>query len=101
MVFINPWASYKTEDIPDLNPHNDKEFRGCIAGVCGFVISTIIYVLINFQLFHLREIECIDMYCLPIMVAINSVVVYPILTIWIMKLLFKIADKFTTNKKKK
>ena len=98
MVFINPWASYKTEDIPDLNPHNDDEVRGCLAGCCGFIISSTIYVLINFLLFH--NIEYIGIYYLPVMVAINSVTVYPILTIVLMKLSFKIADKFITKKKK-
>lgn len=36
MIFINPWAFYHSNDIPDLNPQDDDEARGCICGACGY-----------------------------------------------------------------
>ncbi len=46
MIFINPWAFYHPDDIPDLNPHSDEEMVGCLAGACGYIVSTAIYVLL-------------------------------------------------------
>lgn len=34
-MFINPWASYHPDDIPDLTPRSDEEMTGCLAGACG------------------------------------------------------------------
>lgn len=101
MIFINPWASYDLDDIPDLNPQDDDEARGCIFGVCGYIIASAIFIwLMNFILnFRLNGIISTDVYF--ILILINCIVIYPILTILLMKLSFKIADKFTTNKKKK
>ena len=97
MIFINPWASYRSEDIPDLTPHDDEEMVGCLAGACGFIVSSIIYVLLLHLCFTLTE-------GLPtkILVLIVSVVIYPILVICLMKLSFKIGDKiYKKNKKMK
>ena len=89
MIFINPWIFYDPDDIPDLNPHSDEEAVGCLAGVCGFIISTIIYVLLFNLCFTLTK----EVYVRPILILINSAVIYPILTIYLMKLSFKIGDK--------
>lgn len=88
MIFINPWASYHPDDIPDLTPHDDEEMVGCLSGACGAVVSTIIYVLLFYLCFTLTEGVL-----RPILVMIDSVVIYPILTICLMKLSFKIGDK--------
>lgn len=87
-MFINPWASYDPDDIPDLNPHSDEEAVGCLAGGCGFIVSTIIYVLIFNLCWNLTEGML-----RPILIFIDSAVIYPILTICLMKLSFKIGDK--------
>ena len=88
MIFINPWASYDPDDIPDLTPHDDEEMVGCLAGVCGFIVSTIIYVLLFNLCWNLTEGTL-----RPILIFIDSAVIYPILTICLMKLSFKIGDK--------
>lgn len=88
MIFINPWASYHPDDIPDLTPHDDEEMVGCLAGVCGFIVSTIIYVLIFNLCWNLTESML-----RPILIFIDSAVIYPIVTICLMKLSFKIGDK--------
>lgn len=95
MIFINPWASYKAEDIPDLTLHTDKEAIGCLAGGCGFIVSTIIYVLLFYLCFTLTK----DL-LRPILITIDSAVIYPILTIYLMKLSFKIGNKIYKKKRK-
>ena len=100
MVFINPWIFYRPDDIPDLNPHSDEEAVGCLAGVCGYIIASTIFVwLMHFILnFRLNGIISTDIHF--ILILVNCIIIYPILTIILMKLSFKIADKFITKKKK-
>ena len=95
MIFVNPWAFYDSDDIPDLTPHDDEEMVGCLAGVCGAVVSTIIYVLLFYLCFTLTE-----GLLRSILVLIDCVVIYPILTIFLMKLSFKIGDKIYKKKRK-
>lgn len=95
MIIINPWAFYDPDDIPDLNPHDDEEMVGCLAGGCGVIVSSIIYVLLFYLCFNLAE-----GLLRPILVLIDSAVIYPILTILLMKLSFKIGDKIYKKKKK-
>lgn len=94
-MFINPWASYHPDDIPDLNPHSDEEAVGCLAGVCGFIISTIIHVLLFYLCFTLTEGML-----RPILILIDGAVIYPILTICLMKLSFKVGDRIYKKKRK-
>lgn len=96
MIFINPWASYHPDDIPDLTPHDDEEMVGCLAGACGFIVSSIIYVLLMHLCFTLTE----DMLRLALIMVV-CVVIYPILTICLMKLSFKIGEKIHKKKKMK
>jgi len=95
MVFINPWASYHPDDIPDLTPHTDEEMAGCLAGACGFIIASIIFALVAYLLFSITESGYINIHWLPLLMFVNCIVIYPILTISLMKLSFKIADKCT------
>ena len=95
MIFINPWASYHPDDIPDLNLHDNEEMVGCLAGACGFIVSSIIYVLIFYLCFTLTK-----GLLRPILITIDSAVIYPILTICLMKLSFKIGDKIYKKEKK-
>ena len=97
-MFINPWIYYQLNEpdkIPDLTPHNDEEMVGCLAGACGAIASTIIYVLLFYLCFNLTE-----GLLRPILVLIDSAVIYPILTISFMKLSFKIGDKIYKKKRK-
>ena len=95
MIFINPWAFYDSDDIPDLTPQDDEEMVGCLAGACGFIVSSIIYALLFYLCFnHTKGL------LRPILVMIDSVVIYPILTICLMKLSFKIGDKIYKKKRK-
>lgn len=103
MIFINPWAYYQINEpnkIPDLNPRNDKEVVGCLAGVCGFIIASIIFALVTHLLFSITVSEYINRHWLPLLMLVNCIIIYPILTILLMKLSFKIGDKFITKKKK-
>lgn len=95
MIFINPWASYDPDDIPDLTPHDNDEMVGCLSGVCGFIVSTIIYIL----LFYLCDTFTKGTLT-TILVMIDCIVIYPILTICLMKLSFKIGDKIYKKKRK-
>jgi len=95
MVFFNPWVWYHSDDIPNLTPRDDEEMVGCLAGVCGWLVSTIIYVLIFYLCFNLAEGEL-----RPILVMIDSIVIYPILMIYLMELSFKIGDKISKKKRK-
>lgn len=76
------------DDIPDLNPHSDEEAVGCLAGVCGFIVSSIVYVLLFSLCFTFTKGML-----RPILIFIDSAVVYPIVTIYLMELSFKIGDK--------
>ena len=95
MIFINPWASYHPDDIPDLNPHDDEEMVGCLAGGCGFIISSIIYVLLFYLCFNLTK-GVLRL----ILILIDSAVIYPVITIYLVKLSFKIGDKIYKKKRK-
>lgn len=95
MIFINPWASYHPDDIPDLTPHSDEEMVGCLSGICGFIVASIIYVSLFYLCFTLTEGEL-----RPILVLIDSVIIYPIITIYLMELSFKIGDKIYKKKRK-
>ena len=94
-MFINPWIFYDADDIPNLTPHDDEEMVGCLACACGFIISSIIYVLLFYLCFTLTKGVL-----RPILVAIDSIVIYPILTIYLMELSFKIVDKIYKKKRK-
>ena len=100
MIFINPWASYHSDDIPDLNPQDNEEAIGCICGACGYIIASAIFVwLMHFILnFRLNDIISTDVHF--ILILINCIIIYPILTICLMKLSFKIGDKLYKKKRK-
>ena len=100
MIFINPWASYHPDDIPDLTPRDDEEMVGCLAGGCGYIIASAIFVwLMHFILkFRLNNIISTDVHF--ILILINCTIIYPILTICLMKLSFKIGDKIYKKKRK-
>ena len=100
MIFINPWIFYDPDDIPDLTPQDDEEEIGCICGVCGYIIASAIFVwLMHFILdFKLNGIISTDVYF--ILMLINCIIIYPILTIILMKLSFKIGDKIYKKKRK-
>ena len=101
MIFINPWAYYNPDDIPDLNPQDDDEVKECICGMCGYIIASAIFVwVMHFTLdFRLNGIISTDVHF--ILILINCIIIYPILTILLMKLSFKIVSKITMNNKKK
>ena len=94
-MIINPWVFYNRDDIPDLTPHSDEEMVGCLAGACGFIASTIIYVVLFYLCFTLTKGML-----RPILILIDSAVIYPIITICLVKLSFKIGDKIYKKKKK-
>ena len=100
MIFINPWASYNPDDTPDLTPRDDEEARGCICGMCGYIIASAIFVwLMHFILnFRLNGIISTDVHF--ILILVNCIIIYPILTIILMKLSFKIGDKICKKKRK-
>lgn len=95
MIFINPWIFYHPDDIPDLTPRDNEEMVGCLAGVCGYIVSTTIYVLLFYLCFTLTKGVLTT-----ILIMIDSVVIYPIIMIYLMELSFKIADKINKKKRK-
>ena len=101
MIFINPWASYNPDDTPDLTPCDDEEARGCICGMCRYIIASAIFIwLMHFILnFRLNSIISTDVHFILIeLILVNCIIIYPILTIILMKLSFKIGDKYTKRK---
>jgi hypothetical protein len=94
MIFINPWASYHSDDIPDLTPDSDEELVDFLCAICGYIISTIIYVILFYLCFvHAKGVlRCV-------LILIDSVVIYPILMICLVKLSFKIGEKIYKMKK--
>lgn len=60
------------------------------------MVATIIYILLFYLAFTLTEGTL-----RPILVAIDCIVIYPILTICLMKLSFKIGDKIYKKRKNK
>ena len=93
MIFINPWAFYHPDDIPDLTPHSDEDAVGCLGAACGYIVSTIIYVLLVYLCFTLTKGMLTQ-----ILFLIDSVGIYPITMIYLVKLSFKIGDKIYKKK---
>ncbi len=100
MIIFNPWAFYDLDDIPDLNPLDDEEMVGYLADGCGFIVSSIIFTLITYLLFSITESGYVNIHWIPFLMFANCIVIYPILTILLMKLSFKIGDKIYKKKKK-
>lgn len=96
MIFVNPWASYDPDDIPNLTPQSDDEMVGCLAGICGYIVASAIYASLMHLCFTYTE-GTLRM----ILVAGSSIVIYPILLICLMKLSFKIRDKICKMKSRK
>ena len=97
-MFINPWIYYQINEpdkIPDLTPHNDEEMVGCLACACGYIVSTIIYVLLFYLCFTLTT-----GFTRPILIMIDSVLIYPIIMIYLVNLSSKIGDKIYKKKRK-
>lgn len=93
MIFINPWICYDPEDIPNLTPRDDEEMVEFLAGACGFIVSSIIYVSMFYLCFNFTEGVL-----RPILVTIVSAVIYPVITIYLMELSFKIGEKIYKKK---
>ena len=96
MIFINPWAFYHPDDIPNLTPQDDEEMLGCIACAYGYIVSTIIYVLFAYLCFTLTKGMLTQ-----ILFLIDSAVIYPITMIYLVNLSFKIRDKIYKKKRNK
>ena len=97
-MIINPWAYYQIHEpdkIPDLTPHDDEEMVGCLAAACGYIVSTIIYVLLFRLCFTLT-----NGILTTILIMIDSAVIYPIITIYLVNISFKIGDKIYKKKRK-
>ena len=93
MIFINPWAFYHPDDIPNLTPQDDEDAVGCLGAACGYIVSTIIYVLLAYLCFTLTKGMLTQ-----ILFLLDSAVIYPITMIYLVKLSFKIGDKIYKKK---
>ena len=80
------------ESIPDMNPHNAEEARGCVAGIIGAGISCLIYIFAMVLIGRSFEFE------VALWLYVPCTLLFALLTIVLMKVAFKIADK--TGKKK-
>jgi hypothetical protein len=97
MIFpISPWASYKPKDIPNLNPQNTDELRGCLGGIISFCISSLIFAIIMYLTYKLKFNDIIDMDIMMLLFIVN-VIIYVALIFTFMNLSFKVTDKI--NKK--
>ena len=94
MIFINPWIFHNPKNMPDLTPHNDKELVGCLAGACGYIVSTIIYAILFYLCFtNTKGI------LQAILITIDSVIIFPIMAICLVILSIRIEDKINNRKK--
>ena len=97
MIFlISPWASYKSEDIPNLNPQNIDEVRGCLGGIISFCISSLIFAIIMYFTYKLKSNDIIDMDIMMLLFIVN-IIIYVALIFTFMNLSFKITDKINKN----
>lgn len=99
-VFVSPWAFYEPEEIPDLNPHNKEEGYGCLAGFIAMLISTVVFVCISIGLFHLKMRYGFSLEAYAIFILANTAIIYPLLTILLMKKGFKIVSWIFKKKNK-
>ena len=99
MVFINPWAFYHPDDIPNLNPQNDDEARGCLGGIISFCVSSLIYVIMMYFTYKLKSNEIINMDIMMLLFIVNAII-YVVLIFAFMNLSFKIVDKINKRKRK-
>ncbi len=96
MIFINPWAYSNPKDLPEPpNFRKKKESEdGCLGAICGFIIATVIHVLL---------------FCLPIiytegglrgiLMVVESIIIYPLMVVYFIILSTKIEDKICNKKK--
>ena len=103
MIIINPWAWYQVNDpdkIPDLNPHDDDEARGCISSMISFGLAVLIFVLIQWSLLDLHLSKTISWNMFIWLILVN-ILLFAGLTILFMSIGFKIVDKINEKKKDK
>ena len=101
MTFVNPWAYYDPKDsilAPTPYSHHKHKHKeseeGCLGAICGFIIATVIHVLL---------------FCLPIiytegglrgiLMVMESIIIYPLMVIYFIILSTKIEDKMRNKKK--
>lgn len=100
MIFINPWASYHSDDIPNLNPQDDDEARGCLGGIISFCMSSLIFVIMMYFTNKLKTNDIINMDIMMLLFIVN-VIIYVVLIFVFMDLSFKIVDKINKKKRNK
>lgn len=93
MIFINPLVCYGSMPTPNLD-NDDEESKGCLGAACGFIASAIIFASLLYLCFTLTE-----GILQPILIAIDSVIIFPIMVIYLTILTIKIGDKIYKRKK--
>ena len=97
MIFpISPWAGYKPENIPNLNPQNTNEAIGCLGGIISYCASSLIFAILIYFTYELKSTGIINMDIMMLLFIID-VIIYVVLIFAFMNLSFKITDKI--NKK--
>lgn len=96
MVFVNPWAYYDPKDsilAPTPYPHPKNEKEGCLGAICGFIIATVIHVLLFCLCFTYTGA------LRGFLMAIEGIIIYPIMVICFIILSIKIEKKIRNRKK--
>lgn len=99
MIFVNPWAYYDPKDSilapTPYSHHKHKESEeGCLGAICGFIIATVIHVLLFCLCFTYTEGGLRG-----ILMLIESIIIYPIMVICLINLSIKIEDKICNKNK--
>ena len=99
MIFINPWSFHDPKDsilAPTSYPHHKHKEpeEGCLGAICGFIIATVIHVLLFCLCFTYTEGGL-----RVILMLIESIIIYPIMVICLINLSIKIEDKICNKKK--
>lgn len=93
MIFVNPWAYYDPKDsvlAPTPYSHSkshskDEESEGCLGAICGFILATIIHIILFYSCFTLTKEGGLRW----ILMIVESIIIYPIMVICFINLLVK------------
>lgn len=93
MIFINPLVYYGSISSPNFD-NDGEESKGCLGAACGFIASVIIFASLLYLCLTLTE-----SILQPILIAVDSVIIFPIMVICLTILTIRIENKINNRKK--
>lgn len=99
MIFINPWAAYNSDDIPNLTPRDNEEMAGCLGAIISYCVSSLIFAIMMYFTHKLKSNDIINMDIMMLLFIVN-VIIYVSLIFVFMSLSSKVIDKIYKKKRK-